>query len=130
MPDVERRCIWCGSSEHIKEVRFNRQDRVTVPFCSDACEASARKFLEFDAKYSGSFYVVEAILTVACLTLVFARDVFYAGVIATGMGLLILPFPFLAAVLGGRTYIKRSILMARVVGVLIIFAGGVAAAFI
>ncbi len=129
MPRVERRCIWCGSSEHIKEVRFNKQDRITVPFCSDACEASARKFLEFDAKYSRPFYVAEAILAVACLTLVFAKLLFYGGIVAAGMGLLILPFPFLAAVLGGRTYIKRSILLARVVGLLIV-AAGVAVAFI
>jgi hypothetical protein len=123
MPPVERRCIWCGSSEHIKEVRFNKQDRATVSFCSDACEASARRFLEFDVKYSRSFYLLEAILGLACLTLVLARLVSYAGIVAVGIGILFLPFPFLAAVLGGITYIKRSILVTRVLGLLVVVAG-------
>lgn len=129
MPGVERRCIWCGSSEHIREVRFNRQDRVTVSFCSDACEASARKFLEFDAKYSRSFYLLEAALGIASLTLVLARLIPYAGLVAATIGILFLPFPFMAAVLGGVTFIKRSILVTRVLGVVIV-AAGLAVAFI
>jgi hypothetical protein len=129
MPPAGRRCIWCGSPEHVKETRFNREDKVTVPFCSQACEASARAFLQFDAKYSRTFYVMEAVLAVASLTLVFARMVSYASLVVAGMGILMLPFPFVAAVLGGRTFIKRSILVARIAG-LLIAAAGLAFAFI
>ena len=127
MLPVERRCIWCGSPEHVREVRFNRQDRITVPFCSDTCEASARRFLAFDSRYSRSFYLLEAMLGLACLTLVLARLITYAGFVAAGIGVLFLPFPFLAAVLGGVTYIKRSILVTRIIGVLIIAAGAAVA---
>jgi hypothetical protein len=123
MAPAERRCIWCGSPDHIREVRFNRQDRITVPFCSDACEASARRFLEFDAKYSRSFYFAEAILAISCLTLVLARLISYGGIVVAAIGVLFLPFPFLAAVLGGITFIKRSILVARIIGIMVVAAG-------
>ncbi|HVP22799.1 MAG TPA: hypothetical protein VMS77_02655 [Conexivisphaerales archaeon] len=122
-----RRCIWCGKSEHVREVRFNRKDRITVPFCSDECIASARRFLEFDSKYSRTFYVLEFTLAFACLILVMSKLVFYASLVAMGIGALMIPFPFLAAVLGGRTYIKRAILITRVIGVAIVVAGAVVA---
>jgi len=124
-----RRCIWCGSPEHIKEARFDKKQRVTVPFCSDKCEADARNFLEFDSKYSKTFYLIEFTLAFACLILIFSKLIFFASLVAAAIGALMLPFPFMAAIWGGRTYIKRAILVTRVIGVIVV-AAGLAVAFL
>ncbi len=121
-----KRCIWCGSPEHIREIRFNSTDRVKTAFCSDKCETNARRFLAYDAKYSRSFLLAEFTLSFACLILIFLKLPFFAGFVAVVIGALMMPFPFLAAVLGGWTYIKRAILAVRLVSLLIVVGGLVA----
>ena len=112
-----RKCIWCGKSEHIMEVRFNKKDRITIPFCSDECVKDARSFLEFDAKYSRTFYVLEFTLAFACLVLTLSKLVFFGALAAAFIGLVMIPLPFVAAIMGGRTFIKRAILGTRALGV-------------
>jgi hypothetical protein len=124
-----RRCIWCGSPDNIREVRFDKKQKVTVPFCSDRCQAQARSFLEFDAKYSRTFFLLEFTLAFVCLILIFSKLAFFAGLVTVAIGALMIPFPFMASILGGRTYIKRAILIARVIGVLVV-AAGLAVAFV
>jgi predicted nucleic acid-binding Zn ribbon protein len=119
----QKRCIWCGSSENVRDVRFNPGDRIKVSFCSDRCQEAARRFLEFDTKYSKTFYLAEFTLAILGIAFVFTRLNLYAALSGAAIGLMMVPFPFLATILGGVTFIKRSIMTVRVVGVVIALAG-------
>jgi hypothetical protein len=123
MPEAEKRCIWCGGREHLRQVKFAKGQYRMVTFCSDECERKTRGFLEFDGKYSSSFYWGELILCFACIVLTLSKLPAYALAVVGFMGVLMVPFPFLAAIMGGTTNIRRAILTTRSLGVVMAAVG-------
>ena len=123
MPSAQRKCVWCGGTEHVREAKFVKSDSRTVPFDFADCEKKTKEFLTMDALYARPFYMMEMVLIAVTLTLLFARLEVYAFLILGGVGILMVPFPFMAAPMAGALGLKKSILVARLIGMAIAVAG-------
>ena len=122
------KCIYCGKNllnvpedERLYEKAITRY----FPVCSDTCAKGVAKYVSDDKKHKTHFYWL--LIICALLTTVGAIEnipiVAFIGVTIFGIAFTFLPYPITAFETFTNSPIKRTLMIIRIIGIIILCAG-------
>lgn len=130
---MEPRCYWCGKAQpEIKELlesqyqKKNQEEIEMFLSCSQEHESKSRKFLNFTEKFYFLYVTFMFVIPIILLTLalIISQHIFSIGFslfISMGIGLLIMPL--LGNQLVKNIGLKRSLLLGRIIGAILVIIG-------
>ncbi|MBK5114809.1 MAG: hypothetical protein KGD59_07125 [Candidatus Heimdallarchaeota archaeon] len=130
---IEPRCYWCGKAQpEIKELlesRYQKKNQEEIEIylsCTQEHESKTQKFLNFNERFYFLYIAFMFVFPVILLTLalIISKHIFSIGFslfISMGIGLLIMPL--LGNQLVKNIGLKRSLLLGRIIGVILVIIG-------
>ncbi|TET31394.1 MAG: hypothetical protein E3J70_02325 [Candidatus Heimdallarchaeota archaeon] len=130
---IEPRCYWCSKAQpEIKELlesKYQKRNQEEIEFflsCTPEHESRAVKFLRFAEKFYFMYIAFMFVIPIILLTIAFIiyQHMFSIGFsifISMGLGLTILPL--LGNQLVKNIGLKKSILLGRIIGVILVIIG-------
>lgn len=114
------KCLWCNKPcENDIPIK---DDEETYACCSVECKIKAEKFLKY-AKKTGPIFLI---LTIACIVTILIGSVSNHKIVyysMAAMGVIVLIFPFCTPQTTQVVGLKKSILIGRCLGILVIALG-------
>ena len=122
------KCIYCGKNildVPKDELLYAKAIRRYFPVCSETCANGVAKYVSDDKKHKIHFYWL--LIICALLTTVGAFEnipiAAFVGVLIFGIAFLFFPYPITAFETFTNSPIKRTLMIIRIIGIIILLAG-------
>lgn len=119
------KCMYCNKKipEGIENAVIEKIDGLTCTFCGEKCKEDCENFLSFAKKYEKLFLVLIFVPMILCTFASFILGEWVVCLMMVILGAAITLFPFCTPQTIQLTGVKKSVLIGRILGIVLIGMG-------